>query len=767
MPEVGNGFVATVVASDAIYSAGLFNGDHIRPCPKPAPWCGTGSHRARIPPYHVQVIEEPKEAEKGGRALDVEQAVFLKRSVVSGGAVQMDERWYAPLHEPQLLVHEIELHNLGSNEQKVQLKGYAATASDDLNLRPVDQAKLQGVQGAVNGVYAVEGSNKVSEVSGSELTLIAMAANMPPDFITLAGGTTSTIYAFTAVATSLNSTSPTAEALATLQRYTQGGFAKAAALLQEHSAAWLARSASGRLEVEGDLALAQAINSSLYFIRSAVREDWPHGISPGGLASDAYSGHTFWDQETWMYPPILMLEPALAQSMLQYRFDRMGPARAKSANCRPVRETEQKLIAQWQVHGELQPNFINDSMTIQHAYCQQDFQARISDEALLFAWESAATGVDCVYIDEKLGPWGMFEQHLNGDIAFAVRQYWSVTKDRSWLKEVGFPLVNGTASFFAARAVELAGQWHIEDVMGPDEYSYPVRNSGYTNAVARITLAFAAEAAAELGYSGSAYAHFAAVAKGLVIPYAGEVPGRPDLVGGYHPEYDGFPHGSKGKVWYVGSPDCNGLGGCVKQADAILLSFPLGVTSHARTMANDLDFYEDVTDPNGPAMTWSMFAINWIQARDYTRSAKMFPRGYANVRPPFGVWTEYPRTNPLPGAVNFITGAGGFLQSVVFGTSGMRIQTDGLHFDPPPPSATGTGATRFIVHAFHYLGAELRQEVTANAVRYELLGQSARTPPLCVTAEHAEMRPLVLGRSVGFTRGVATIQPCGSQQQYV
>ena len=44
----------------------------------------------------------------------------------------------------------------------------------------------------------------------------------------------------------------------------------------------------------------------------------------------------------------------------------------------------------------------------------------------------------------------------------------------------------------------------------------------------------------------------------------------------------------------------------VKQADTILLSYPLGVEMPATLLANDLAFYDPITDPNGPAMTWSM-----------------------------------------------------------------------------------------------------------------------------------------------------------------
>jgi hypothetical protein len=69
----------------------------------------------------------------------------------------------------------------------------------------------------------------------------------------------------------------------------------------------------------------KVVNSSLYYILSSVREDWPWSLSPGSLSSNGYkywlfhwinfhdaqnvlnqitcvSGHVFWDTETWMYP---------------------------------------------------------------------------------------------------------------------------------------------------------------------------------------------------------------------------------------------------------------------------------------------------------------------------------------------------------------------------------------------------------------------------------------------------------------------------------
>jgi trehalose/maltose hydrolase-like predicted phosphorylase len=544
-----------------------------------------------------------------------------------------------------------------------------------------------------------------------------------------------------------------------------GSFSEASGLRSEHSAQWEGRAAGGRLEVEGDLSLAQALNASLYYIRTSVRGDWAYGISPGGLASNKYNGHTFWDQETWMYPPILVLEPDLARSMLQYRFDRMDHAKEKAQACKPTLGAFlEKYDGTFQEHGEMKAEFwTNNSFDdIDHAHCNKDFQDRVSPEALLFPWESATTGTETVYMDGKLGPWGMFEQHLNGDIAFAIRQYYYLTGDKDWLRDVGFPIVNGTASFYSARLEERPGEdgaWDFATVMGPDEYAFPVLNSGYTNFVAQITLDFAVEAARELGHTGAAYSKFEAQAKGIRIPTADTVPGRPDLEGGYHPEYEGFPDGSPGKSYYPASPPCDAPNGCVKQADAVLLSFPLGMEMEPQVLANDLMFYENVTDPNGPAMTWAMFAIGWFAVGDTDRAAKMFPRGFANVHQPFLVWSEYPATFEDHGAVNFITGAGAFLNSVVFGTSGMRIEKERLLFDPPPPSATGTNATRLVVHSLHYLGARLRQEVDEASMRYELL-ESAPGGPLCLKRSGHGERELLVGKAVGCPRGKAEIRPC-------
>ncbi len=57
---------------------------------------------------------------------------------------------------------------------------------------------------------------------------------------------------------------------------------------------------------------------------------------------------------------------------------------------------------------------------------------------------------------------------------------------------------------------------------------------------------------------------------------------------------------------------------------------------------NDLLFYEsyngqDVTDHDGPAMTWGMFAVGWIELGNMTKANELFERSFQNIQQPFQV----------------------------------------------------------------------------------------------------------------------------------
>lgn len=143
----------------------------------------------------------------------------------------------------------------------------------------------------------------------------------------------------------------------------------------------------------------------------------------------------------------------------------------------------------------------------------------------------------------------------------------------------------------------------------------------------------------------------------------------------YNPQYDGY-----------------NLSIGIKQADVALLGYPLQFANiRTSTRRNNLNFYTNLTRPNGPAMTWSMHAIGYLETNSIPPNEEIFNRTFIPyIRSPYFVWNEF--KNGIPnGASNFITGAGGFLQLIVYGFAGIRINSDSLSIHRPqlPPNTTG------------------------------------------------------------------------------
>ena len=89
-----------------------------------------------------------------------------------------------------------------------------------------------------------------------------------------------------------------------------------------------------------------------------------------------------------------------------------------------------------------------------------------------------------------------------------------------------------------------------------------------------------------------------------------------------------------------------------------------------RVQRNDLLYEASHIGTEGPAMTHSMLAIDWLQMRNKTAGDAEFLRSYnTNLVGPFLQWMEC----PIPPdycqahrpATNFMTAAGGFLQAVL------------------------------------------------------------------------------------------------------
>lgn len=138
----------------------------------------------------------------------------------------------------------------------------------------------------------------------------------------------------------------------------------------------------------------------------------------------------------------------------------------------------------------------------------------------------------------------------------------------------------------------------------------------------------------------------------------------------YNPQYDGF-----------------NLSTTIKQADAALLGYPLQYANlKASTRRNNLKFYRNLTRNTGPAMTWSMHAIGYLDAGEMPPD-DLFRLTYEPyIRDPYYVWSGKYGSGAVD-VNNFITGAGGFLQLMLYGYGGIRINADSMTFKHPrlPP----------------------------------------------------------------------------------
>lgn len=133
----------------------------------------------------------------------------------------------------------------------------------------------------------------------------------------------------------------------------------------------------------------------------------------------------------------------------------------------------------------------------------------------------------------------------------------------------------------------------------------------------------------------------------------------------FHPQYEGFAIGTE-----------------IKQADAVLIGYPLLFPMNHSTRINDLKIYGNSTRISGPAMTSSMMTINYLDVDDEAEANEMLRQSYKPfIRKPFNVWNEV--VEGETGATNFMTGAGGFLQAIFNGFMGIRVHLDRLEIKNP------------------------------------------------------------------------------------
>lgn len=187
-------------------------------------------------------------------------------------------------------------------------------------------------------------------------------------------------------------------------------------IFDKHKSVWEKHMNSYEMTVEDNKELNQIIHSSLFYLISNLPSEESnqpngqfYGLSPGGLPKGAegkdYQGHSFWDTEIWMHPPLLLLNPKWSEDILSYRY-----SVRKAAEDHAINTTYKGYRYPW----------------------ESGFTGR--EVTPLFAWEVIE-----------------FQHHITADIAFAYRSHLAATNNLDWWKKYGCDVVYNTAKFWESR----------------------------------------------------------------------------------------------------------------------------------------------------------------------------------------------------------------------------------------------------------------------------------------------------------------------------
>jgi beta-phosphoglucomutase len=401
-----------------------------------------------------------------GKILAYERRLNLRDGVLSrsirwrspiGNTVDLKFERFASLADEQVLALRCEITPIdfdGTIEVQSSINGYPENQGFD-HWEHLDRGKTeQGVWLNVRTRSTQIELGMAAKMTTSITEAISQVINTPDcptlttTFVAIAGQSVSVEKLIT-VFTSRETKSPVQAAqtkLATLPAY--------AILLAAHQQAWSAVWEYSDIEIEGDLTAQLAVRYNLFqlFIggctpQGSLDSD-PDSVPAKTLSGFGYRGHIFWDTEIFILPFFTFTQPAIARSLLNYRYDTLAGARRKAA----------------------------------HA----------GYKGAMFAWESAATGDEMTpkwslssdpYV-EPIRIWnGEREIHISADIAYAVWQYWQATGDDIWMRDRGSEIILDTALFWLSRV-----EWHEKQkryelcgVIGTDEYHEDVRNNAYTN----------------------------------------------------------------------------------------------------------------------------------------------------------------------------------------------------------------------------------------------------------------------------------------------
>ncbi len=254
---------------------------------------------------------------------------------------------------------------------------------------------------------------------------------------------------------------------------TLGGAGTFDDLFLAHQAAWQAIWEQADMVVEGDRFSQKVLRLHIYHMMGTASPHNPSidaGMPARGLNGESYRGHIFWD-EIFILPFFNSHFPEISKALLMYRYRRLSAAK--------------------------------------------EYARENGYSGAMFPWQTADDGQEdtqILHFNPASGTWGpdlsRKQRHVSIAVFYNTWRYVHDSGDTAFLNAEGAELMFEIARFWASIAHSSAetGKYHIEDVMGPDEFHEALpgssreglKDNAYTNIMTAWLMEKAVEASEKI-----------------------------------------------------------------------------------------------------------------------------------------------------------------------------------------------------------------------------------------------------------------------------
>lgn len=465
------------------------------------------------------------------------------------------------------------------------------------------------------------------------------------------------------------------------------------------------------VRVEGDPEVQQAVRFGMFHVLQAGARNEMRPIPAKGLTGPGYDGHVFWDTEMFVLPVLIYTKPQAAAQVLRWRHATLDMARDRART--------------------------------------------LGLNGATFPWRTIR-GQEC----SGYWPAGTAAFHIGADIADATLRYVQATGDEAFEREVGVELLVETARLWRSLGHhDRHGQFHIDGVTGPDEYTAVFEDNVYTNLMAQRTLLGAADTVARhpeigrtLGVDEEEAASWRDAAKSMAVPYDEEL--------GVHQQVEGFTRFQEWDFARTKPEDYPLLlthpyfdiyrRQVIKQADLVLAMHWRGDAFSPEEKERNFQYYEarTVRDSSLSACTQAVLAAETGHlelAHDYLGEAALIDLHDSHANTSDGV---------------HLAALAGAWIALVAGFGGMRDHNGILSFAPRLPSRIGR-----LDFSLLWRGLRLRVSVRHDEVTYFLREGDHEDGSQLELLHHGEPVTVAIGKPVTRPIPEEEPSPAGAEPQ--